>query len=466
MPRLEHQRDECRRLVVEGDDVHLRAGDHDVANAQLGNFEHAFNHVLGVLIDKIALLGIGLAAFAALIAAAAFGAFSLEPVAIAEKVGVAIVLIALFFFGYVFLFGQLSPDEAKRIAVIVVLFFGAATFFMGFELAGSTFNLFARDFTDRSAFGSFFADGQHPASWYQSLNPLFVVAFSPVFAALWVQLGKRNLEPSIPAKFALGLIQMGLGFIVIAWAAHLVVSGGDGTKVLPVWLLLTYLLHTFGELCLSPIGLSAVTKLAPPRYVSQMMGTWFAGTALGNLLSGLIAESDGLPPVTRRGFADLLSRLVSAETVRTGGATHPRLRILGAIEARVVRADLLVVAGLEEGVWPQGAPLDPFLSRPMRKALGLPPAERRIGLSAHDFVQAASSAEVVLNWNLYNGGSDQARVRQYANLLNQAGDSRDKACRDARQTAAIAFNEASGVSSLDLTGNAHTATPAMAIGMM
>jgi len=115
------------------------------------------------------------------------------------------------------------------------------------------------------------------------------VAFSPVFAALWVQLGRRNLEPSIPVKFALGLFQMGIGFVVIAYAAHLVVSGGDGTKVLPVWLLLTYLLHTFGELCLSPIGLSAVTKLAPPRFVSQMMGTWFAGTALGNLLSGLIA---------------------------------------------------------------------------------------------------------------------------------------------------------------------------------
>jgi len=231
----------------------------------------------------------GLGLFGALIASAVFGAFDLEPVAIAEKVGIAIVIIAAFFFGYVFLFGKLSSDEAKRVSVILVLFFGAATFFMGFELAGSTFNLFARDFTDRSAFGSFFSDGQHPASWYQSLNPLFVVAFSPVFAALWVQLGRRNLEPSIPAKFALGLIQMGLGFVVIAYAAHIVVTGGDGTKVLPVWLLLTYLLHTFGELCLSPIGLSAVTKLAPPRFVSQMMGTWFAGTALGNLLSGLIA---------------------------------------------------------------------------------------------------------------------------------------------------------------------------------
>ena len=120
------------------------------------------------------------------------------------------------------------------------------------------------------------------------------------------------------------------------------------------------------------------------------------GEALSRLLSGLMSESDGLPRVTPRAFADLLSRLVSSETVRSGGATHPRLRILGAIEARVIRADVLIVAGLEEGVWPQGAPLDPFLSRPMREKLGLPPPERRVGLAAHDFAQAACAPNVIL----------------------------------------------------------------------
>jgi ATP-dependent helicase/nuclease subunit B len=124
--------------------------------------------------------------------------------------------------------------------------------------------------------------------------------------------------------------------------------------------------------------------------------TGHGGEAMSRLLSGLIHDTDGLPPTTRRGFADLLSRLMEGETVRTGGATHPRLRILGAIEARLVRADRLVVAGLEEGVWPRGAPLDPFLSRPMRAKLGLPPPERRVGLSAHDFAQAACAPEVVL----------------------------------------------------------------------
>ncbi len=120
------------------------------------------------------------------------------------------------------------------------------------------------------------------------------------------------------------------------------------------------------------------------------------GEAMARLLGGLMRDGEGLPSVTTRQFADLLQRLMAGETVRSGGATHPRLRILGAIEARLVRADRLVVAGLEEGVWPAGAALDPFLSRPMRAALDLPSPERRIGLAAHDFAQAASAPEVIL----------------------------------------------------------------------
>ena len=121
-----------------------------------------------------------------------------------------------------------------------------------------------------------------------------------------------------------------------------------------------------------------------------------AGESLSSLLASLITEGQALPPATRRGFGDLLDRLIGEETLRTGGATHPRLRILGAIEARLVRADRLILAGLEEGVWPQGAPIDPFLSRPMRAQLQLPPPERRIGLTAHDFAQAASAPDVIL----------------------------------------------------------------------
>lgn len=121
-----------------------------------------------------------------------------------------------------------------------------------------------------------------------------------------------------------------------------------------------------------------------------------AGEAAGSLVSALMDEGAALPPATCSGFAALLETLMQQASVRSGGATHPRLRILGAIEARLVRADRLILAGLEEGVWPQAAPTDPFLSRPMRKALGLPPPERRIGLSAHDFAQAACAPEVYM----------------------------------------------------------------------
>ncbi|HEY4032325.1 MAG TPA: double-strand break repair protein AddB [Caulobacteraceae bacterium] len=120
------------------------------------------------------------------------------------------------------------------------------------------------------------------------------------------------------------------------------------------------------------------------------------GEAAAQLVAALLTESAGLPETDGLGFARLIESLMAGATVRSGGATHPRLRILGAIEARLVRADRLILAGLEEGVWPQGAPIDPFLSRPMRSALGLPPPERRIGLSAHDFAQAACAPEVYL----------------------------------------------------------------------
>jgi ATP-dependent helicase/nuclease subunit B len=127
-------------------------------------------------------------------------------------------------------------------------------------------------------------------------------------------------------------------------------------------------------------------------------GLWAgpSGEAAARLLSNLAAEGAALPAVTASGFHSLVSGLLDTETVRPAAQGHPRLQILGALEARVMRADRLVLAGLEEGVWPQGAPIDPFLSRPMRTALGLPPPERRIGLSAHDFAQAACAPEVVL----------------------------------------------------------------------
>ena len=135
------------------------------------------------------------------------------------------------------------------------------------------------------------------------------------------------------------------------------------------------------------------------------------GEAAAGLLAAVMTESEGLPAVTARGFAELLDSLMARETVRSGGASHPRLKILGVLEARLVRADHLILAGLEEGVWPPVAPVDPFLSRPMRKQLGLPPPERRVGLSAHDFAQAASAPKVSLIYSERRGGAPAVASR-------------------------------------------------------
>ncbi len=192
-----------------------------------------------------------------------------------------IVAVAVLFFGRVLMDGSLTTVDRKRTVVLIALFLGAALFWSGFEQAGSSLNLFADRYTAREMLGIMI-----PAEWFQSLNPLYILIFAPFFSALWINLGRRNMDPSIPLKFALGFAQLGLGFGFMWIAASLI---QDGSQVLPTWLLLTYLFHTTGELCLSPIGLSATSKLAPKPYYSQMMGMWFMGAALGNLLAGLIA---------------------------------------------------------------------------------------------------------------------------------------------------------------------------------
>jgi len=171
--------------------------------------------------------------------------------------------------------------------VIGVLFLGYALFSSVFEQAGSTLNLFADRNTNNSVFGWSF-----PSSWFQSANPLFVISFAPVFAWLWLRLARRGKEPGAPAKFGVGLLLVGLGFAVLIPAAS------RGTLVSPGWLTLTYLLHTWGELSLSPVGLSAMTRLAPVRIGGLVMGVWFLGTSVGNYIGGRVAgfyESMSLP---------------------------------------------------------------------------------------------------------------------------------------------------------------------------
>lgn len=241
--------------------------------------------------------------FVALVAAitlfAITGRLKLDPVAISKGANWVLVALAAAYFAYLLLFAGLERDERSRVWVMIALFTGCAMFWAGFEQAGASFNLFADRHTDRMIFG-----WDMPAGVLQAVNPALIIIFAPVFAAIWVTLGRRNLDPSSPAKFGLGLILMGVGFLVMYVAAGYVVQG---EKVLPTWLLLTYLLHTFGELCLSPVGLSSMTKLAPARFVGQVMGVWFLATAVGNNLAGQFAgeiDPDNLPAMPGE-FLDL-----------------------------------------------------------------------------------------------------------------------------------------------------------------
>lgn len=209
------------------------------------------------------------------------GAVDLTPVELQAGSTFVIIAVSLAYFTYLFLGAGLTGPEKRRALLMLILFLGCALFWSGFEQAGSSFNLFADRYTDRRI-GNF----EVPAGWFQSLNPVYIIIFAPLFSALWVRLGLRNLDPSAPVKFVLGLLGMALGFVILAAAARLVAAGN---MVGMGWLASVYLIHTFGELCLSPVGLSAFTKLAPERLVGQSLGVWFMGTALGNLIAGRIA---------------------------------------------------------------------------------------------------------------------------------------------------------------------------------
>lgn len=224
---------------------------------------------------------IGVALLLALVALLVSGLWRPDPVAVAHGTTAFIVALAVAYFAWLYLFGKLDADEKRRVAVIVILFLAAAMFWAGFEQAGSSLNLFAERYTDRT-----FGDFEMPASWLQSANPVMIVLLAPVFASVWSWLAQRRLDPSTPAKFGLGLILLGAGFGVMYFASALI---ADGDKVVPAWLISTYLLHTMGELALSPVGLSATTRLAPRRFVGQMMGVWFLGASLGGVLAGLLA---------------------------------------------------------------------------------------------------------------------------------------------------------------------------------
>jgi POT family proton-dependent oligopeptide transporter len=209
--------------------------------------------------------------------------------------GIYIVILFVITFG---LFGWLltrpywTNVERKRIWMIILLFAGYAIFLAAFEQAGSSLNLFAEQSTDRTL-GEWLQwipglenGTMVPAAWFQSLNAFFIFTIAPFVAMIWTMLGRKNRDPSTSTKFGMGLVLLGLGFVTMVGAGLVSADGGQAS---PWWLVLTYLFHTLGELTLSPVGLSATTKLAPARVSSLMMGVWFLGASVGNFIAGSIA---------------------------------------------------------------------------------------------------------------------------------------------------------------------------------
>jgi proton-dependent oligopeptide transporter, POT family len=269
---------------------------------------------------RVLRLGLGgvVIVVALLTALSLVGAINLTAQTLSDAMGALLLIVVSAFFFWLYSAARWTPVERKRLAVVGVLFAASALFWCVFEQAGSTLSLFAERSTDKSVLGFDF-----PASWLQSLNALFIIALAPVFAWIWMKLGPR--EPSSPAKFVLGLLAAGLGFGVLAIAAA---RAAGGPQVSPMWLVAVYLLHTVGELCLSPVGLSAMTKLAPAKIGGLLMGAWFLSLAVGNYLGGRIASLYEALPLARLfwivaafgiGGAVLLAFLVRPTKALMGG---------------------------------------------------------------------------------------------------------------------------------------------------
>ncbi len=312
------------------------------------------------------------------------GAIDVALETLAQNLGIVAVIITFIFFGYIIFFGGHNKEEKKRLGVIFWLFILAALFWSGFEQAGSSLNLFAADLTDRAAGPSAFLGGWGalimtliialpigyyankafkrddlwvmakvavivsgvgllaffywlftqigdgwiiPASTLQLINPTFIVIFAPIFGMLWTWLASRNANPSIPVKFGLGLLGLAAGFFVLSWGAA---NASATSLVSPAWLIVTYFLHTVGELCLSPVGLSSMTKLAPKNRVSQMMGIWFVATALGNLMAGLVAGQ--LETLAPSGLFQSVALIVGGGGLIALLAAPPVRKLMGDIE--------------------------------------------------------------------------------------------------------------------------------------
>lgn len=212
---------------------------------------------------------------------ASTGRLRLDAVAMAATASRLIAVVATGYFIYLIAFAGLTREERQRIYIMAVLFVATVIFYAGSEQAGASFNLFAERYTDRNILG-----WQMPAGVLQATTAFYVILFAPAFAALWIALGRRGRDPLPTVKFAVGLTLLSVGFLVMYVAAHRVMAG---IRVLPTWLLFTYLIIEWGDLCLSPVGLSSMTQLAPQRFGGQIMGLFYFALGLGNNFAGQLS---------------------------------------------------------------------------------------------------------------------------------------------------------------------------------
>ena len=229
------------------------------------------------------------------------GSLRLDPEAISLNFKWVLIAVTLGFFAWLFLVAEWSREERKRLLLITVLFVASCIFWMAYEQAGSTLNLFAERSTHNTVFGHAF-----PAAWYQSVPALFVIVFAGVFSVVWLRLGHRN--PSSTAKFSLALFLLAGAFAIMIGAAAVAATG---TKVSPLWLVASYLLQVWGELCLSPVGLSAMSTLAPARISGLIMGVWFLALSVGSYLAGMAASVYETMPLTMLFTGVTLTALVA-----------------------------------------------------------------------------------------------------------------------------------------------------------
>ncbi len=231
---------------------------------------------------RIVLFFVGI--IGAIVIAMCAGIISINAITLAKYAAFGIATIAVTAVVAFLILGNFTSVERNRFFVIVILMVVSVLFWAGFEQAGSSLTIFANEHTDRKLSWINF---EVPAGWFLSLNPLFIILLAPVFSRIWMRLGSVGRDPSLAMKFAIAMGLLSAGFFVMMIGSTVLISGES--KVSPLWLFTTYMLFTFGEICLSPIGLSAVATLSPKRFSSQMLGLWFLATSLGNLVAGLMA---------------------------------------------------------------------------------------------------------------------------------------------------------------------------------